>query len=91
MKIDPLTKELAEQYEIERAEGVIVTEVEQGSVAEKKGFRPGDIITEVNQKSVNTPNQFRDAIKSANSKKGIIINFVSGGTSKFAVLKQSRD
>jgi len=27
-------------------------------VAEKKGFRPGDIITEVNQKSINTPNNF---------------------------------
>jgi S1-C subfamily serine protease len=91
MKIEPLTKELAEEYEIERPEGVIVTEVEQGSVAEKKGFRPGDIITEVNQKSINTPKQFRDAIKSADSKRGIIINFITGGTSKFAVLKQNRD
>jgi len=40
MKIEPLTKELAEEYEIERPEGVIVTEVEQAVWLKRKAFGP---------------------------------------------------
>ena len=89
MKVEALTKELAEQYEVEKPQGVIITEIEKGSVAEKKGFRAGDIITEINQKGVATPKQFREVMKSANRKKGVIINFSTRGTSKFEVLKES--
>jgi serine protease Do len=90
MTVQPLTKELADQYGVaEKTAGVIVTEVAQGSPAERKGLRPGDIITEVNQKAVTTPKQFRDALKGADLKKGVILNFISRGTSKFEILKES--
>jgi S1-C subfamily serine protease len=89
LTVKSLTNELADQYGVEKAEGVIVTEVESGSAAEGKGIRAGDIITEVNMKAVNTPKQFRDAVKLADLKKGVIINFTSRGTSKFEFLKES--
>lgn len=89
LTVKPLTKELAEQYGLEKSEGVVVTEVESGSVAETKGIRPGDVITEVNQKPVNSPKQFREVLKSADLKKGVILNFTSRGTSKFEILKES--
>ncbi len=89
LTVKPLTKELIEQYGVEKLEGVIVTEVKRGSVAERKGIRPGDIITEVNQKSVTSMKEFRDAVKNSDLKKGVILNFTSRGTSKFEVLKES--
>jgi serine protease Do len=89
MKVGVLTKELAEQYEIDRADGVIITEIEKGSVADKKDFRAGDIITEINHQRVATPKQFGELMKSANHKKGVIINFITRGTSKFQILKES--
>lgn len=91
LKVDTLTDELAEQYEVDRLEGVIVTEVEGGSPAQKKGLNPGDIITEVNRKTVRTPKQFREAVKAGDPKKGIIINFVTRGTRKFEILKQANE
>ena len=78
---------LAEQFELEATEGLVVTEVERGSVAARKGIAVGDIITAVNHKNVTTPKQFNDALKSAESKKGVILDFISKGVKKFEVLK----
>jgi serine protease Do len=91
LTVKSLTRELADQFGVDKIEGVIVTEVEQGSPAGRIGLRPGDIITEVNYKPVTTPKEFRDALKSGDPQKGHIINFSSRGTSKFEILKDSGD
>lgn len=83
-----LTKQLAEEFDIDTSEGVIVTEVKRDSVAEEKGMQAGDVITEVNRQPVTTLKQFRDAMKSANKKKGVILNYITKGTSRFTVLKE---
>jgi len=89
LKVQAITAELAERYGVNKADGVIITEVERGSAAERAGLRAGDIITEINHKAVSTPKQFRDTIKAADPKKGVIINFTSRGTSRFEILKES--
>ena len=68
-------------------EGVIVVSVNKGTLASRHGIRPGDIITAVNQKAVSNPKQFREALKTANLEKGILLNIVSGKTAHFEVLK----
>lgn len=91
LKVQPITSELAERYGISKSDGVVITEVERGSAAERKGLRPGDVITEVNHKPVTSLKQFRDVLKSIDPKKGVIVNFTSRGTSKFEILKESGD
>jgi serine protease Do len=91
LTVQTMTKDLVEQFGVEKTEGVIVTEVERGSEAERKGIRAGDIITQVNHQSVTTSAQFREAMKKVDPKKGAIINFTSRNTSKFEVLKESGD
>src|SRR5437867_5329760 len=54
LKVQTLTRELAKQFEVELTEGLIVTDVESGSIAEQKRIKPGDIITEVNCKRFTT-------------------------------------
>ena len=80
---------MAKQFGVEMTDGVILMAVENGSPADLKGLKPGDIITSVNQQSVATPKQFREAVKKADLKKGVIINFISGNTARFEVLKQA--
>lgn len=91
LTVQTVTKELADQFGVDKSEGVIVTEVERGSEAERRGIRAGDIITMVNNQPVSSPGEFREAIKKGDAKKGIIINFTSRNTSKFEVLKGSSE
>ena len=49
--------------------GVLVVEVQRGSIAEEKGLSPGDVITEINGSPVTNLRQFREAFKKADPKK----------------------
>jgi serine protease Do len=89
--VKTLTRDLAKQYGVEMTDGVLVTEVETDGPAARSGIKSGDIITEVNHQRVISPKQFRDAIKNADAKKGVIINLTSGDTSRFEILKDSGD
>ena len=91
LTVKPLTKELAAEYDLELKSGVLVSGVERDSVAAQRGLRIGDIITDVNRNPVSSLREFRDAVKSGDAKKGIIVNFTRGGSSQFMVLKDSGD
>ncbi|MDB6025758.1 MAG: hypothetical protein JWM68_1981 [Verrucomicrobiales bacterium] len=88
LTVKSLTSELADQFNVDVDKGVIVTAVDPDSVAERKGIRPGDVITEVNRQPVTNLKTFREALKSVDQKRGVIINFLSKGTSRFTVLKE---
>ena len=89
LTVKAVTKELADQFGVEVTAGVIVTAVEQNSPADQKGIKPGDVITEINRKQVSNPKQFREALKATDAKRGMIVNLISNGSSKFVVLKES--
>jgi serine protease Do len=91
LTVQNITKELAQKFNTEEGEGVIITEVERSSIAERKGFRAGDIITMVNQQPIGSTRQFNQAIKNSDLKKGVIINYTSRGTGRFEVLKDGGD
>lgn len=54
--IQPLTPELAHKFGVSETEGVLVNEVFENDPAANAGIQPGDIITKVNGKPVDTPN-----------------------------------
>lgn len=91
LTVQAVTKDLAEQHGIDKTEGVLVTEVEKGSVGERKGIKPGDVITEVSGKAVNTPKQFAQVMKAADLKKGVVILYTTRGTSKIEVLRDDSE
>ena len=86
-----LTRELAKQFDVEMTEGVIVMSVEKGTPAANQDIKPGDIITAVNHQSVTNPKQFREAVKKADLKKGVLVNLLSGNTARFEILKEGED
>jgi serine protease Do len=89
LTVQALTKETAEQFGVEPMPGVIVTAVEQDSPADEHGIKPGDVITEINRRRISSPRQFREALKSADAKSGMMVNLISNGASRFVVLKDT--
>jgi len=68
--------------------GLLITRVEQNSDAERKGIRPGDIIQEVNQTSVNSIEEFKGIIKILKGKKrGVLLLVNRQGNINFVALK----
>jgi serine protease Do len=54
--IQPVTGELAGKFGVNENEGVLVNEVFDNDPASRAGIKPGDIITKVDGKGVDTPN-----------------------------------
>ncbi len=77
LSVQTLTPEMAQQLGFEGLSGVVVSKVEVGSLAEEKGIQPGDLITEVNRKSVRNLRQWNDAIEKA-AENGKILLHVRG-------------
>ncbi|MES2355463.1 MAG: DegQ family serine endoprotease [Pseudomonadota bacterium] len=52
--IQPVTRELADSFNLARTDGALVASVEKGAPADKAGLEAGDVILKVNGKSVVT-------------------------------------
>ncbi|NPA73169.1 MAG: Do family serine endopeptidase [Epsilonproteobacteria bacterium] len=71
LKVVELNKEIRYNYQIPRdVNGVLVTDVEDNSVADNMGFKIGDIIIQINNKMIKNIDDYKNAVK--NLKKGVI-------------------
>lgn len=89
LTLSSITKDIRMRQNIpDDVSGLLVTKIEQNSDAEVKGIRPGDIIQEINQSSVNDINSFKKIIDSlSDTKKGVLLLINRQGTINFVALK----
>lgn len=59
--VQEITPGIANRLNLDESTGVIVTNVSPGSVAQEAGFRPGDVIVEINNKSVKNMKDYDKA------------------------------
>jgi len=85
--VQALTAEVAAQFKVSSNEGVVISGVDKNSPAARRGLKPGDVITSIDQEPVNDPKQFQAAVKKADLKKGVLVNLISGDTARFEILK----
>ena len=78
---------MAAQFKVSTSEGVLISGVDKNSPAARKGLKPGDVITSIDQEPVNDPKQFQAAVKKADLEKGVLVILVSGETARFEILK----
>lgn len=59
MTIDDITPQLAQEYNIKDETGVIVTDIKPHGLADDAGIEVGDLIKEVNRKSISSVKDFK--------------------------------
>ncbi|MDH3981930.1 MAG: DegQ family serine endoprotease [Kiritimatiellaceae bacterium] len=86
LTVDELEGELAERlgYD-EDAEGVVITEVEQGGSAWRSGLQPGQVITSVSRKPVGNVREFKAALANVEGRR-ILFLVSDGRSSRFYVV-----
>ena len=89
MRLAPAAPELLQRLGLpDDASGALVSTVVPRSLAAKAGIRPGDLITEVNGKTVTTPEETRTAINNSDLKKGVRL-YVRNRNMQRSILLQS--
>ncbi len=73
VSVQNLTEELRQRLGYENESGVVVTEVQSGSVAEEYGLEPGVLITEVNREPVRNAKQYNQALTKAKQKGKVLL------------------
>jgi serine protease Do len=70
--------------------GVLIAEVEQGSISADKGIEAGEIIVEVGQEAVSTPKDVGDrvaALRKEGRKNALLMVSTKAGDIRFVVLR----
>ena len=64
--IQDMTSALAEAFDLDaQQKGVLITQVQEDSAADLAGLEAGDIIVKLNEKSINSSSQLRNAVGTA--------------------------
>jgi serine protease Do len=84
--VQEMTPELRDQLRLGRAEGLVVSSVEDGGPAARVGLRPGDLIVEVNREPVKTLTEFSRLVSQMRTGANLLLLVRREGTSRFVVI-----
>jgi len=87
LRVQDVTRELAEKLDLDEARGALVTEVTDGSPAERAGIQRGDVILEVNRKTVEDAAEFVRLVRKAEPGKTLLLLVRSGGGTRFVTVR----
>jgi len=77
--IQDVTPELAEGLGLETEEGVIVSQIEQGTPADQAGLREGDVIVSMNGRAVESAHDLSARVAGMNPGDQVSLEIVRGG------------
>jgi serine protease Do len=92
LEVATMTKELAQQYGYKTApKGVVITQVTPGSAADNEGLKEGLVITQVQDKDIDTAEQFKEAVSAKDAAKGFRIRVTApSGGARYVFLSPSK-
>jgi len=88
LAVQNITPEIAKHLNLKDTRGVIVTDVQPDSPAQYADIRSGDIIKEINRKAIKNTSDFKEAMKKANVKEGVVILIKRENTTFYTVLRE---
>jgi serine protease Do len=87
LTVQKITPDVAESLGFKRGEGVVITSIDPGSVADDAGLQHGDIIVEVNRKPIHDLPDYNRAVAEAPKGRGLLFLVRRGKSTMFLALK----
>lgn len=78
--IQPLTPHLAEKFGVPDGKGVLVNEVFFGDPADQAGVKSGDIITQIGNERLESPNQLSRVVAGFSPGETVMVHVIRDGT-----------
>jgi serine protease Do len=89
LDVQDLTAGLAEKFNLREAKGVLITKVENGSLAQAEGLREGDLIKEVNRVDVFSAGDFNAALARIRHGDTVLLRVLRESRAFYVVLKSA--
>jgi serine protease Do len=81
MTVEPITPEIARRLDLDRdARGVVITDVDPSGAAASAGLRAGDVIQQINGRSVRSTEEVRSALNATSGKPSVLLIQRGDGT-----------
>ena len=90
LRVAPITPELRERFSLRPEQrGVVIVDVTAGGAGAERDLRPGDVIVEVQQEKVNSPQELQERIERARRQnRATVLLMVEGqGGQRFVPLR----
>ncbi len=85
--VQPVTRELAEQFGLSEKQGLLITDVEDDSPAARSGLMAGMVITEVDGKRTATVASLKEALKKTGSAKASLLQVSKDGVRSLVIFR----
>ena len=85
--VQEITPEVQSTFGTSRSEGVVITNVQPGSVAANSGLAPGDVILEINKKKITNLDGYGRSMDSAKPGQNILFLVQRGSNTIYVALK----
>ncbi len=89
MELTNVTPSIAKQLGLTDSKGVVVTNVEQGSVAANAGVQSGDLVERVGGEAVTSVDDFNAAVKKLAVEDGIVLHLKNADGKRYVILRQN--
>ena len=83
----PVDQSMADYYGMDRPRGVLVTQVNEDTPAERAGLKDGDIILSVDDKEINNPSMLRNVISLSEVGQNVDLAIVRDGKEQTVVVQ----
>ena len=91
IRVKKLTPEIAKRFNLDQDDGVIISNVQQGSAAGDAGLNPGDIILEIDKKPINTLDNYSEALENVKSGDTALFLVKRGSNTIYSAIRVSED
>lgn len=91
IEVSEITDQLRNRFRINAPGGVIIVRVARGSLASEAGFRPGDVILEVNGDAVGGLDEYQEALEEHGLKGTLLFLIERAGRTIYLGVKTGRE